>query len=177
MVHLSAHANLHRNSFVARTCVLWHFSFKTEKTYVYWLGRYGAFLQDQPAKTWTTEQKIERFLTVLATSGGSASTQNQASTRSQFVVIALELAVMKPANDFCSGSDTSQGKSLNNPPPSPQLHNPTAANQILTIRFAQHRAGQSGKDRDQSTLHNSGAHAPRQSANPRPHRSPALYRN
>ncbi len=99
--------------------MLWHFSFKTEKTYVYWLGRYGAFLQDQPAKTWTTEQKIERFLTVLATSGGSASTQNQASTRSQFVVIALELAVMKPPNGFCSRSQASLGKSWNNRPRSP----------------------------------------------------------
>ncbi len=39
--------------------VLRHFSFKTEKTYVYWLGRYGAFLHDQPVKTWTTEGKVE----------------------------------------------------------------------------------------------------------------------
>ena len=60
------------------TCVLRHFSFKTEKTYVYWLKRYGEFLKDQPVASWTTEQKIERFLTLLATGGGSASTQNQA---------------------------------------------------------------------------------------------------
>ena len=60
------------------TCVLRHFSFKTEKTYVYWLKRYSDFLKDQPVTSWTTEQKIERFLTLLATGGGSASTQNQA---------------------------------------------------------------------------------------------------
>ncbi len=67
-----------------QACVLRHFSFKTDKTYVYWLGRYGAFLQDQRIKTWTTEQKIERFLTVLATAGSSASTQNQAFNALRF---------------------------------------------------------------------------------------------
>jgi hypothetical protein len=36
------------------------------------------FFKDQPVKSWTTEQKMERFLTLLATGGGLASTQNQA---------------------------------------------------------------------------------------------------
>src|SRR5512133_3399100 len=60
------------------TCVLRHFSLKTEKTYVYWIRRYSEFLKHQPVQTWTTEQKMERFLTLLAKAGGSASTQNQA---------------------------------------------------------------------------------------------------
>ena len=60
------------------TCVLRHFSFKTEKTYIYWVRRYSAFLKDQPVASWTTQQKIERFLTLPAAAGGSASTQNQA---------------------------------------------------------------------------------------------------
>ena len=54
-----------------------HLSFSTEKTYTRWVGRYGLFLKRQswlPATT--TEQKIEAFLTRLATLGASASTQN-----------------------------------------------------------------------------------------------------
>jgi len=68
----------HAIRLMRETCVLRHFSIKTEKTYTYWLRRYGAFLKDQPVKSWTTEQKIERFLTLLAMGGASASTQNQA---------------------------------------------------------------------------------------------------
>ncbi len=36
------------------TCVLRHLSFKTGKTYVYWLRRYSEFLKDQPVASWTT---------------------------------------------------------------------------------------------------------------------------
>jgi hypothetical protein len=59
--------------------MLRHLSINTEKTYIHWLGRYASFLGDQPsAKLLTTEQKIEGFLTRLAITGVSASTQNQA---------------------------------------------------------------------------------------------------
>lgn len=60
------------------TCVLRHFSIKTEKTYAQWLRRYGAFLKAQSGGLVTTEQKLETFLCRLAISGVSASTQNQA---------------------------------------------------------------------------------------------------
>ena len=54
------------------TCALRHFSIKTEKTYVYWLGRYGTFLKNQPPTSPTTEQKMEAFLTRLANEGKQA---------------------------------------------------------------------------------------------------------
>ncbi len=63
---------------VRETCALRHFSLKTEKTYTYWVGRYGSFLKDQQVTGWTTEQKVEAFLSRLAREGVSASTQNQA---------------------------------------------------------------------------------------------------
>lgn len=63
---------------VRETCALRHFSFKTEKTYTYWIGRYGAFLKTQQVTSWTSEQKMEAFLSRLAKEGVAASTQNQA---------------------------------------------------------------------------------------------------
>ncbi len=63
---------------VRETCALRHFALKTEKTYVYWLGRYGTFLKDSQSAALTTEQKMEAFLSRLAKEGVSASTQNQA---------------------------------------------------------------------------------------------------
>ncbi len=68
----------HAIRLVRETCALRHFSFKTEKTYTYWLCRYGTFLKDHRATPWPTEQKIEAFLSRLAKEGVSASTQNQA---------------------------------------------------------------------------------------------------
>lgn len=59
-------------------CVLRHLSINTEKSYTHWLGRYGLFLKDPQLKNLTAERKIEAFLTRLALSGVSASTQNQA---------------------------------------------------------------------------------------------------
>ena len=59
-------------------CALRHLSLSTEKTYTHWLLRYAAFLKDPKLKSLTTELKIETFLTNLALSGVSASTQNQA---------------------------------------------------------------------------------------------------
>ena len=59
-------------------CALRHLSLNTEKTYTHWLVRYAAFLKDPKLKSLTTELKIEAFLTKLALSGVSASTQNQA---------------------------------------------------------------------------------------------------
>ncbi len=41
------------------TRVLRHFSFKTENTYIYWLGRYGAFLRDQHLTASTKDQNIQ----------------------------------------------------------------------------------------------------------------------
>ncbi len=59
-------------------CALRHFSINTEKSYVHWLGRYGGFLKDSKLKKLPSEKKMEAFLTHLALSGVSASTQKQA---------------------------------------------------------------------------------------------------
>ena len=59
-------------------CALQHLSINTEKSYIHWLVRYGSFLKDPKLKPLTTEMKIEAFLTRLAITGVSASTQNQA---------------------------------------------------------------------------------------------------
>ncbi len=67
----------HAIQLIRETCALRHFSFKTEKTYAYWVGRYGVFLKDQQVTSWTTEQKVEAILSRLAKEGVSASTQNQ----------------------------------------------------------------------------------------------------
>jgi len=47
---------LHAIRLMRETCALRHLSINTEKTYTYWLGRYGLFLKDQHAKPMTTEQ-------------------------------------------------------------------------------------------------------------------------
>ncbi len=60
------------------TCARRHFAIKTEKTHVYWLGRYGTFLQENRLTAATTEQKMEAFLTRSADEGVSVTTQNQA---------------------------------------------------------------------------------------------------
>jgi site-specific recombinase XerD len=65
-------------------CALRHFSIKTEKTYVYWLRRYGIFLKDPRFTASTTEQKMEAFLTRLAHEGVAATTQNQAFNAALF---------------------------------------------------------------------------------------------
>jgi site-specific recombinase XerD len=59
-------------------CERKHLSFSTWKTYTHWINRYGLFLKDRILTNQTTEQKIEAFLTKLATTGISASAQNQA---------------------------------------------------------------------------------------------------
>lgn len=59
-------------------CARRHLSLNTEKSYVHWLGRYGSFLKDPKLKDLSPEQKMEAFLTHLALSGISGSTQNQA---------------------------------------------------------------------------------------------------
>jgi site-specific recombinase XerD len=59
-------------------CALRHLSLNTEKSYVHWLGRYGLFLKDPKFRNLTPERKMEAFLTHLALSGVSGSTQNQA---------------------------------------------------------------------------------------------------
>ena len=59
-------------------CALRHFSINTEKSYVHWLGRYGLFPKNPKLKDLAREKKMEAFLTRLALSGVSASTQNQA---------------------------------------------------------------------------------------------------
>lgn len=63
---------------VRELCALRHLSINTEKAYTHWLGRYGAFLKDPKLHPLSSERKIEAFLTTLALSGASASTQNQA---------------------------------------------------------------------------------------------------
>src|SRR5262245_57983793 len=62
-------------SAIRDACMLKHLSVQTEKTYVHWVRRYGAFLQ---ATKLPPGQSSETFLTSLARAGVSASTQNQA---------------------------------------------------------------------------------------------------
>ncbi len=60
-------------------CAVKHLALNTEQSYTQWLRRYATFLRaKKPHALGTTEQKIEAFLTSLARSGVSASTQNQA---------------------------------------------------------------------------------------------------
>jgi hypothetical protein len=66
-------------------CALRHLSINTEKSYIHWLGRYASFLMDPKLKTLTAEKKMEAFLTRLAQTGMSASTQNQAFNALVFV--------------------------------------------------------------------------------------------
>ena len=68
----------HAIRLLREACALRHLSINTENTYTHWLGRYGAFLKDPRFKNLTTEKKMAGFLTRLALSGVSASTQNQA---------------------------------------------------------------------------------------------------
>ena len=63
---------------VRELCALRHLSINTEKAYTHWLGRYGVFLKNPKLKPLSSERKMEAFLTSLALSGASASTQNQA---------------------------------------------------------------------------------------------------
>ena len=68
----------HATRLMREVCALQHLSINTEKSYIHWLVRYGSFLKDPKLKLLTTEMKIEAFLTRLAITGVSASTQNQA---------------------------------------------------------------------------------------------------
>ena len=69
----------HAISSVQDACLLKHLSVQTEKTYVYWIRRYGLFLQAASVPpSQSSEAKMEAFLTSLARAGVSASTQNQA---------------------------------------------------------------------------------------------------
>ena len=54
-----------------------HFSLSTEQSYVHWLRRFCFYLPKLPAG-WTSERKLESFLSALAKDDVSASTQNQA---------------------------------------------------------------------------------------------------
>ena len=61
-----------------------HKALVTEVSYVHWLRRYMAALEDIPS-TLTHEQKVEQFLTTLAQCHDvAASTQNQASNAIAF---------------------------------------------------------------------------------------------
>src|SRR5664279_1144885 len=68
----------HATRLMREVCALRHLSINTEKSYTHWLVRYGSFLKEPMLKLLTTEKKIETFLTRLAFTGVSASTQNQA---------------------------------------------------------------------------------------------------
>ena len=68
-----------------------HLSINTETTYTHWLGRYGSFHKDPKLKTLTSERKIEAFLTRLALTRVSASTQNQAFNAVMFFYRAIFL--------------------------------------------------------------------------------------
>lgn len=63
-----------------------HFSLETERSYAGWLRRYMGFLAAD-RHGGTSEQKMERFLTVLARDGLAASTQNQAFNAIRFFYV------------------------------------------------------------------------------------------
>lgn len=54
-----------------------HFSLATERTYCQWLQSYMKAIRKFPAD-WTSEQKVEQYLSAEARRGVAASTQNQA---------------------------------------------------------------------------------------------------
>ena len=54
-----------------------HFSHRTEQSYRMWLQSYMEAVRRLP-RGWTSEQKVEAFLTAQARRGVAASTQNQA---------------------------------------------------------------------------------------------------
>jgi site-specific recombinase XerD len=69
----------HAISLLRDVCAVKHLALNTEQSYAQWLLRYAAFLRTPEHKQLTNpEQKMEAFLTSLAHSGVSASTQNQA---------------------------------------------------------------------------------------------------
>jgi len=74
-----------------------HYSLATERCYVAWLRRYIGFLKvDRHGGT--SEEKMERFLTVLAREGIAASTQNQAFNAIRFFyadVLKLQLGSIR----------------------------------------------------------------------------------
>jgi hypothetical protein len=63
----------HAISLLREASALPHFSFKTETTCTYWVGRYGGFLHHNRLTAATTEQKMEIFLTRLANEGVAAT--------------------------------------------------------------------------------------------------------
>lgn len=63
-----------------------HYSLDTERSYSAWMRRYIGFLE-KDRHGGTSEDKFERFLTVLAREGLSASTQNQAFNAIKFFYI------------------------------------------------------------------------------------------
>jgi integron integrase len=77
-VHISIMQIHQATRLLQETCALKHLSINTEKSYTHWLLRYSSFLKGPKSNFSTTEQKLEAFLTNLALSGVSASTQNQA---------------------------------------------------------------------------------------------------
>ncbi len=84
----------HAINSVRDVCMLRHLSVQTERTYIHWLKRYGAFLQStKPPPEATSESKMEAFLTGLARAGVAAATQNQAfnALRNHFVTVPTPL--------------------------------------------------------------------------------------
>ena len=76
----------HAIRLLRETCALQHLALNAEQSYVQWLGRYASFFKTRNLKTLeTAEQKTEAFLTSLALSDVSASTQNQAFNALLFV--------------------------------------------------------------------------------------------
>ena len=63
---------------VQNVITLKHYSYQTEKTYIYWIRRYILFHNKRPSKDMRSKE-IEEFLTHLAVNKNVAvSTQNQA---------------------------------------------------------------------------------------------------
>jgi hypothetical protein len=60
-----------------------HPALATEHSYCAWLRRYCDYLKGLPSHL-SSEQKLERFLTVLAQKGVAAGTQNQAFNANVF---------------------------------------------------------------------------------------------
>src|ERR1051325_802368 len=71
-----------------------HLAHSTGRSYGAWLGRYCDFVKTLPSHI-SSEQKVERFLTVLAQKDVAASTQNQAFNALLFFyreVLGVEMA-------------------------------------------------------------------------------------
>lgn len=116
-----------------------HLSLSTEESYAGWLVRYTGYVAALKAD-YSSEQKIEKFLTSLAQQGVSASTQNQAfrpDPRNRYATDA-ERQTARRIRRYAAGLN-SQGK--------PYQRHPHFVNhgETPTVQFAQTDAARAHK--------------------------------